>query len=62
VGSRVPTLLNHWSFLEGDPVYDIELGYSRFPSRSFYDIARKRFSILEIDIPEPTFTLHHKRR
>lgn len=62
VGSRVPTLLNHWSFLEGDPVYDIELGYSRFPSRSFYDIARKRFSILEIDIPEPTYTLHHKRR
>jgi len=62
VGSRVPTLLNHWSFLEGDPIYDIELGYARFPSRKFYDIARKRFSILEIDIPEPVFARHERRR
>ncbi|MEZ4388379.1 MAG: hypothetical protein R3D98_12560 [Candidatus Krumholzibacteriia bacterium] len=62
VGSRVPTLLNHWSFLEGDPVYDIELGYTRFPSRKFYDIARKRFSVLEIDVPAPTYTRHERRR
>ncbi len=62
VGSKVPTLLNHWSFLEGDPIYDIELGYARFPSTKFYDIARKRFAILEIGVPKPTYTRYERRR
>jgi hypothetical protein len=54
-GSRVPTLLNHWRFLAGEPVYEIDLGYTRFPSRRFYDIAHKRLSMLEIEVPEPSF-------
>jgi hypothetical protein len=54
-GSKVATLLNHWRFLSGEPVHDIELGYRRFPSREFYDIARKRLSCMDIEIPEPRF-------
>lgn len=61
-GSKVPTLLNHWRFLQGDPVYDIELGYARFPSRKFYDVARKRFEILEIDIPPTSWVSAPRRR
>ncbi len=61
-GSKVPTLLNHWRFLQGDPVHEIELGYQRFPSRRFYDIARKRFEILEIHVPEPSWVTVPRRR
>lgn len=55
-GSKVSTLLNHWRFLAGDPVFEIDLGYRRFPSREFYDIARNRLEILEITVPETRFT------
>lgn len=54
-GSKVATLMNHWRFVQGKPVYEIELGYSRFPSRKFYDIAHDRLQMLEIDVPEPVF-------
>jgi len=61
-GSKVPTLLNHWRFLQGEPVYEIELGYQRFPSRKFYGIARKRLEMLQIDVPEPDFVMVPRRR
>jgi hypothetical protein len=54
-GSKVPTLLNHWRFVQGDPVFEIELGYSRFPSAKFYDIAHKRLQMLQIDVPPAAF-------
>ena len=28
-GAKVPTLLNHWRFLQGELLYDINLGFSR---------------------------------
>ncbi len=54
-GSAVPTLLNHLRFVQGRPVYEIELGYQRFPSRTFYEIAHKRLSFLEIGVQEAEF-------
>ena len=54
-GSKVATLLNHWRFVAGRPVFEIGLGYQKFPSRKFYDIAHKRLRILQIDIPEVAF-------
>ncbi len=61
-GSKVPTLLNHWRFLQGDPIYEIELGYARYPSRKFYDTALKRLAMLEIDVPEPSYVAPRRRR
>jgi hypothetical protein len=61
-GSKVPTLINHWRFLAGEPVFEIELGYQRFPSRKFYEIARNRFEILQIDIPETSWVAPVRRR
>ncbi len=61
-GSRVPTLWNHWRFVSGDPVFEIELGYSRFPSAKFYDIAHKRLEMLQIDVPEADFVVKPERR
>lgn len=60
-GAKTPTLFNHWRFVEGRALYEIELGYSRFPSQKFYDIARKRLSVLEIDVPEPRFIERGRR-
>jgi hypothetical protein len=61
-GAKEPTLLNHWRFIEGDPLFDIDLGYSRFPSRKFYDIAYKRLQVLQIEVPPPTFLPRRDRR
>jgi len=61
MGSKTPTLFNHWRFIEGRALYDIELGYSRFPSRTFYDIARQRLSMLEVAVAEPRFIERGKR-
>ncbi|MBD3220552.1 hypothetical protein GF314_04855 [bacterium] len=55
VGAKIPTLINHWRFLQGEPVYEIELGYTRFPARKFYAIARERLEILEIEVPPTSF-------
>ena len=37
----MPTLLNHWRFLQGELVYDIKLGFSRVPAREFYEVAQR---------------------
>ena len=54
-GARVPTLLNHWKFLQGEPVHDIKLGYSRVPAREFYKVARQRLQFIGVDVKEPEF-------
>ena len=61
-GSKVATLWNHWRFLAGEPVYEIDLGYQRFPSVRFYDIARKRLQFMGIDVAEPQFLSPPQRR
>ncbi|HOX26240.1 MAG TPA: hypothetical protein PLL30_06585 [Candidatus Krumholzibacteria bacterium] len=61
-GSKVATLLNHWRFLQGDPVYEIDLGYSRFPSRKFYEIAHKRLQFMDIDVTPARFVASPGRR
>ncbi|MFH2054248.1 MAG: hypothetical protein ABIK96_17455 [bacterium] len=53
--ANVPTLLNHWRFLQGQPVYDIKLGYSRIPARQFYATARQRFTAFGLDVKDPEF-------
>lgn len=61
-GSKVPTLLNHWRFVQGEPIYDIELGYSRFPSRRFYDIAWRRLRSAKIAVPVPAYAVRRDPR
>jgi len=61
-GARVPTLLNHWRFTQGDPVYDIELGYARYPSRTFYAAALRRVQKAELSVPEPDYIERRPRR
>jgi hypothetical protein len=56
--SAEPTLLNHWRFLQGKEVYEIELGFARVPAREFYDTAWKRLNASGDFIPEPTFIKH----
>ena len=60
--SKVPTLWNHWRYIVGDPVFEIELGYQRFPSRKFYEIAGKRLEHAGLQVPEPQFVARPKRR
>ncbi len=54
--SAVPTLLNHWRFLQGKEVYEIDLGFSRVPAREFYKMAWKRLKSADLPCPEPTYT------
>ena len=60
--SAVPTLLNHWQFLQGDPVFDIHLGFSRVPARVFYAQAHARLQAAGLDVREPEFTVARSRR
>ena len=60
-GAGVPTLLNHWQFLQGRPVHDIRLGYSRVPAREFYDVARLRLRSIGVEVDEAEF-IKGKRR
>ena len=53
--SSVPTLLNHWRFLQGEPVFDIKLGYSQLPAREFYQAAWRRLKSSGLEVAEPTF-------
>ena len=53
--ASVPTLLNHWHFLQGQPVFDVKLGYSRLPARQFYDTALKRLQSAGLDVKEPVY-------
>jgi len=57
-----PTLLNHWRFLQGEPVADIKLGYSRMPARDFYAVARSRFAAVAEDIAEPSYVEPRRRK
>jgi hypothetical protein len=61
-GSAVPTLLNHWRFLQGDPVFEIELGFSRVPARVFYAAAAARLAAAGLDVREPDYTVNRGRR
>jgi hypothetical protein len=54
-GAKVPTLMNHWRFLQGELLYDIKLGFSRVPARQFYEVAQKRLAAVELPVLEPTF-------
>jgi hypothetical protein len=53
--AAVPTLLNHWRFLQGELIYDINLGFSRVPARQFYDVARRRLAAVGLPVLEPRF-------
>ncbi len=53
-GADVPTLMNHWAFLQGQPVWDIALGYNRFPGREFYSLAAERFRAAGLSVPPVT--------
>lgn len=54
-GATTPTVLNHWRFLQGEPLDDIHLGYSRVPARVFYAMARERLMAAGYQVPEPVY-------
>lgn len=51
----VPTVLNHWRFVQGEPLCDIKLGFQRVPAPKFYDVAHARLAALGYDLPQPRF-------
>ncbi len=53
--SKVPTLLNHRRFLQGELIHDIKLGFSRVPARQFYDVAKHRLAAVDLPVLEPRF-------
>jgi len=53
--AKVPTLLNHWRFLQGELIHDIKLGFSRVPGRQFYDVAQRRLAAVDLPVLEPRF-------
>lgn len=54
-GAAEPTILNHWRFVQGEPVYDIKLGFSRVPAREFYQVAYGRCEAVGFEVAEPRF-------
>jgi len=52
---RVPTLLHHWRFLNGETLDDVKLGFARVSAREFYDLARVRLRAIGCEVPEPDF-------
>ncbi len=54
-GASVPTVLNHWNFLQGQPVFDIKLGFARVPARDFYQVAFKRLKSAGMPVGEAVF-------
>ncbi len=54
-GAREPTLLHHWSFLQGRPLADIKLGFARVPAREFYEIAHRRLTAAAFPSSAPSF-------
>ena len=56
--SAVPTLLNHWRFVQGQEVYEIDLGFARVPAREFYSAAWTRLQASGIDVAVPRFIKH----
>ena len=57
----MPTVLNHWRFLQGELVYEIKLGFARVPARDFYAAAHARLKAAGVDIPAPRFIKADKR-
>jgi hypothetical protein len=53
--SSVPTVLNHWRFLQGEPVFEIKLGFSRVPAKEFYMAAYERLRLAGVPVPRPEF-------
>jgi hypothetical protein len=53
--AKVPTLLNHWRFLQGELIYDIKLGFSRVPARQFYEVAQRRLAAAGLPVLDPCF-------
>jgi len=53
--SSVPTILNHWRFLQGEPVFEIKLGFSRVPAKEFYSAAHERLRLAGIPVDKPEF-------
>jgi hypothetical protein len=53
--AKVPTLLNHWRFLQGELIYDINLGFSRVPARQFYEVAQRRLAAAGLPVLDPCF-------
>lgn len=61
-GAPVPTILNHWRFVMGEPVYDIRLGYTRLPATEFYASAWHRLQAAKLPVPAPRFVKSRKDR
>jgi len=53
--AKVPTLLNHWRFLQGELIYDIKLGFSRVPARQFYEVAQHRLAAVDLPVLPPSY-------
>jgi len=53
--AKVPTLLNHWRFLQGELIYDINLGFSRVPARQFYEVAQRRLASVGLPVLDPSY-------
>jgi hypothetical protein len=60
-GAAIPTLLNHWNFLQGQPIYDIKLGFARMPAREFYSVAQERLRHIGVDVKKPEFIKPRRR-
>jgi hypothetical protein len=59
--AKVPTLLNHWRFLQGELLYDINLGFSRVPARQFYQVAQSRLAAVGLPVLDPEYFAQKKK-
>jgi hypothetical protein len=55
--AKVPTLLNHWRFLQGKTLYNIKLGFARVPATEFYPLAAQRLDKAGLGVKAPDFFL-----
>ncbi len=55
--AKVPTLLNHWRFLQGKTLYNIKLGFARVPATEFYPLAAQRLDKAGLGVKTPDFFL-----
>lgn len=53
--AKVPTLLNHWRFLQGQRLYDIKLGFARVPAKEFYPLVAQRLDHAGLGVKAPEF-------
>lgn len=49
------TLLQHWRFLQGEPLDDFKLGFARVPAREFYATAHARLLAAALPARRPVF-------